>query len=68
MNSSDFPVKIYCPIIHTEEFVYFHSQKLGEKWVVPKDSFNGCDSNFHGCAECDACKNAAFEILKEKIK
>lgn len=68
MSLRDYPIKIYCPVTHAEEFVYFHPQMLNEKWIVHKDSFNGCDSNFHGCAECSACKEAAFEILKEQIK
>lgn len=36
--------------------------------VVDFNNFNGCNDNFHGCPECDACKLSAFEIVKKQVK
>lgn len=67
METTSYPVRIYCPVIDAEETVYFHPMQDGAQWLVSKDSFNGCDTNFSGCDACYRCKDAAFEILKEKL-
>lgn len=67
MNVTDYPVRIYCPIIDGNEIVYFHPENTDGHWSVHRDSFNGCERNYHGCNECEVCKAAAFEIMKVQI-
>ena len=67
MSENDYPVKIYCPLINAETIVYFHPKPNGEKYTLHIDSFNGCNDNFHGCPECDACKLSAFEIVRKQL-
>lgn len=67
MNLTDYPIKIHCPVIDSEETVFFHPQQTGETWTVQKSSFNGCDHNYSDCKECASCKDAAFELLKKQL-
>ena len=62
----DYPVKIYCPLIDAETTVYFHPKQVGGTYTLHIDSFNGCDDHFQGRPECDACKEAAFEIARNR--
>ena len=67
-NYEDIPVKIYCPLSEKEEVVFFHAQQIGEIRRVTIDSFNGCDTNYHGCDACENCKTAAYKILESIVK
>lgn len=68
MNPVDYPVRMYCPLTYAEEIVYFHPIEHNGKLLVHIDSFNGCDRNWHACAECEACKKNAYEKVKESTK
>lgn len=60
---SDIPVKVHCPITKAKEKVYFHPFQKDAAWLVSKDSFTGCDNQFHACPACDSCKTRAWEQL-----
>lgn len=63
MNNECLRVINYCPFSHKEEFVYLYSaEELGENYFY----FNGCDTNFHGCQECDSCAKEVFAELKSE--
>ena len=64
----DYPVRIRCPITGIETTVFFILKPNGETYTLNIDNFNGCNDNFHGCPECDACKLSAFEIVKKQVK
>lgn len=68
MNTEDYPVRIYCPIIGKETTVFFIPKPNGETYILNIEDFTGCDDNFHGCQECDACKLSAFRIVQEQLK
>lgn len=58
---ADYPVKMYCPFSNIEELVYFHPVQKDGEWYVSRESFNGCDRNWHGCKECEDCKVKSWE-------
>ena len=66
MNSPALPVKIYCTFAHRDETVYFHPVQIEGEWYVDINSFNGCDSNWHGCPQCEACKYNAYNLILKK--
>lgn len=67
MNSTDYSVKIHCPIADAEETVFFGLVENGEGVTLCKDRFNGCNHNYSDCPECAACKDAAFELVKKHL-
>lgn len=67
-NYEDIPVKVYCPLSEKEEIVFFRAPIVGEVRKVSPERFSGCETNFHGCDECDCCRFEAFEILKKLKK
>lgn len=67
MNSTDYSVKIHCPIANAEETVFFGLVENGEGVTLYKDRFNGCNHNYSACPECAACKDAAFELVKKHL-
>lgn len=59
----DLPVEIICGINHKPEIVYFHPIEIDKKLYVSIDSFNGCEDGYHGCQQCDDCKQKAFDLI-----
>jgi hypothetical protein len=55
-----YPVRLFCPISNTEEFVFFQEVKTETGYGA---KFNGCDHQYSNCPECAACKKAAYEKL-----
>lgn len=66
MIDTSYPVNIYCPIANGYRTVYFLPVKNGEKYTVYPDRFNGCEEDSQAHPECEACKKAAFEIVKAR--
>lgn len=64
MLDTSYPVKIYCPVCNAERIVYFLPVENGEKYTIYPDRFNGCEEEAMVHPECDTCKKAAFEIIK----
>lgn len=60
------PVAVHCPIRDVDETVFFHPVKIGGKWYISINSFNGCEIGFCGCAECEACKQKAYQIVMHR--
>jgi len=60
MDNQPYSVKIHCPISSADEYVFFYPVEHKGEWYV---SFNGCDSNWHACKECETCYQKAYEIL-----
>ena len=60
MKQADLPVKMYCPFRYIEDTVYFHPVQLNGEWYIDINSFNGCENNWHSCAECENCKTSAY--------
>lgn len=67
MIDESYPVRIHCPIADTVRTVYFLPVKIGEKYTVHIDHFNGCEEESQAHPECAACKAAAFEIMRAAI-
>lgn len=68
MIDTSYPIKIYCPIADTDRMVYFLPVQNGEKYTFYPDRFNGCEEDSQAHPECDACRKAAFEIMKARYK
>ena len=68
MLDTSYPVKIYCPIAECDRMVYFLPVANGDKFTVHPDRFNGCEEASQAHTECEACKKAAFEIMKAELK
>lgn len=43
---------VRCPLYGKNEKVYIHTIDLGSTHAA---QFNGCDSSFHKCSECEQC-------------
>ena len=67
MLDTSYPVRLYCPIADAERMVYFLPVKNGEKYTVNINMFNGCEEDNQTHPACEACKKAAFEIMKAKL-
>lgn len=67
MLDNSYPVPIYCPIADTERMVFFLPVQKGEKLIVYPDRFNGCEEETQSHPECEACKQAAFEIMRNNV-
>ena len=67
MLDTSYPVTIYCPIADTERTVFFLPVKNGKSFIVYPDSFNGCEEETQAHAECEVCKKAAFEIMRNNV-
>lgn len=50
----------YCPITHKQESVYVVDDPVwGKVW-------NGCETECHQCAECDACREDITQRLQSQ--
>lgn len=57
----DNPVRLYCPLLGREETVFIHTLTYPETNLPPV--FNGCNSSYHACDACEACKKKALELF-----
>lgn len=60
---ADYPIKIHCPISKVDEYVSFHPIEIDGEWYVDINSFNGCDTGWCKCQECEDCKIKAYEKM-----
>ena len=65
MGNKQIPVKVYCPIMEADEYVFFNPVELDGKLY---GSFNGCDHLYSKCQECDDCRREALRLLYESVK
>ena len=64
---ADLPVRMYCTISGMDETVYFHPRQIKMEWYIDIESFNGCDSNWHRCRECEICKIEAYDKVFNRV-
>ena len=60
-----YPVSVYCPISHVNEWVFFREVPTDEGY---RAGFDGCDHQFGKCEECDACEKEAYQKLINRVK
>ena len=46
---------VYCPLYDRDETIYYV-----KNYITDKFDWNGCEQ-FHGCAECGACRETYVE-------
>lgn len=63
MNARQYFVRIYCPALRRQETVYFSEVVINGEYYL---EFNGCDTEFHTCRECDSCQKAAYQKLLDQ--
>lgn len=54
--------RVNCPFSNQPEYVYVY-------YINDTAAFNGCDNNYHGCAECnEACRLKALELFGQESR
>lgn len=64
MDEKNYFVRMPCPILHSEQYTYFHPREVDGELRIYKSSFTGCLAGFHDCPECAACKEKAYQVLE----
>lgn len=57
----EYPVSVYCPLRKKEETVFVRALESPVCDLSP--TFNGCESDFHDCQECETCKTKALKLF-----